>query len=182
MKIRTLTLDDLVIYRNDIYQCYQDNPQIIDFQSPLYQNFEGIEDMLVSYVQSVQCYIDGIFDNDENYLYGFVIYESIRLTDDGNTAQLHIAISKDMWGKDFYPIYKRMIEDNIFNVLYAIIPACCRGAIGLCKRMGFKKTGYIPKTTPYKTLKGETKMFDEFIYVLQKENNFGKIPSYKDNS
>lgn len=179
MKFRSLTINDLVLYRDDIKICYKDNPQVFDMQSTIDpKNFQDTEDTLVYFVQSDDCCIDGIFDDEEDYLFGIIVYEDIRLTDNGNASQVHICVSKDIWGKDFLPIFKRALDESIFDVTYAIIPSCCRGAITLCKKLGFKKTGYIPKVIPYKTLKGETKMFDKFIYCYEKENiltNVSKI-------
>ena len=34
MKTRALTLGDLQVYSNDIFNCYKDNPMILDAQRP----------------------------------------------------------------------------------------------------------------------------------------------------
>lgn len=170
MKTKYLSLEDLEMYRNDIEECYHDNPQIFDLQCSINpKNFEEVMDMLRSFVVSEDSMIEGVFDSEMDYLFGLIIFDSIRLTDDGNSAEVHICICKDMWGKVFYPVYERMIKDNLFDTLYAMIPSCCRGAITLCKKLGFKKTGYVPKSLPYTNLKGEIKMYDTFIFSLQKE-------------
>lgn len=170
MLVRTLKIEDLDIYRDDINQCYSDNPQVTDIQNPL--NFSKEDErirFLESYIRDIESFVDGIFDDEQEYLYGIIIYEGIRLTNDGNSAQVHILISRDMWGKNYLDVYKELINSSMFDVLYAMIPSCCRGATTLCKRLGFKKTGYVPKALPYKNIKGEVKMFDELIYSLQKE-------------
>lgn len=166
---RYLKPEDIEIYLTDIKQCYKDNPQVFDMQNPINsENERELKDFLLSFINSEESMIEGIFDSQEDYLFGFIIYDGIRLTDDGNAAQVHICMCKDMWGKDFLPVYQRIINECLFDTIYAMMPACCRGAITLCKKLGFKKTGYVPKAIPYKTLKGEIKMFDELIYTLQK--------------
>lgn len=166
MQTRYLIGIDLIQYRSDILQCVKDNPQICDYESFLNINDdEAILSEISSYIQSYDSCIEGIFDDDYDFLYGFVIYDKIRLTDDGNSAEIHICSCKHIWGKDFYKIYKNILKYSMFDVLYANMPACCRGAITLCKKLGFKKTGYVPKTIPYTTTKGEVKMFDELIYT-----------------
>ena len=162
--------DELYTYQEDIEQCYKDNPQIADYQSVVdFQNTSEAMSLLESYIDCDESAILGIYDDNETYLFGFIIFDGIRLTDDGNAAQVHICISRDIWGKEFQYLYEKIMDDSIFDTLYAMIPSRCRGAITLCKKLGFKKTGYIPKAIPYTTLKGEVKMFDELIYTYYKE-------------
>ncbi|MBQ2350087.1 MAG: hypothetical protein II393_02305 [Cytophagales bacterium] len=161
--------EDLEIYRDDIYQAYKDNPQVADEQCPGYENTpECCVEYLRMFITATDSMVMGIFDEEKEFLYGVIIFDNIRLTEDGNSSEVHIATSRDIWGKDFLDIYRDIIDKNFFDVLYCIIPAKCRPAIGLCKSLGFKKTGYIPKAIPYKTIKGEIKMYDKLIYTLQK--------------
>lgn len=179
MKTRYLIMNDLEDYKEDLIKCVQDNPQISDYQSFLDINDEEtILSQLYNYITSIDSTIEGIFDDNFEFLFGFIVYDNIRLTDDGNSAEVHICASKDIWGKDFYIVYKSILKYSMFDILYANMPACCRGAITLCKKLGFKKTGYIPKTIPYTTTKGEVKMFDELIYswVKDKDKRYAEIP------
>lgn len=171
MQTRYLIQLDTFQYEEDLIKCVKDNPQICDYQSLLdIHNDDSILNAISSYINCMDSSIEGIFDDNYEYLFGFIAYDKIRLTDDGNSAEVHICISKDMWGRDFYPVYEEILKNSMFDVLYADMPACCRGAITLCKRLGFKKTGYIPKSIPYVTTKGDVKMFDEYIYSWENTN------------
>ena len=164
MKHRVLRQNDCAQYSDDLFQCFKDNPQILDEESIDY--FESLEKS-VNYVEdligSPDSMVVGIFDDDEEFLYGIVIFDQMRFSKDGNSAQLHIAISKDIWGKDFLDVYREMIHNSRFDVMYCMIPAKCRATIGFVKTLGFKKTGYIPKAIPYKDRNGKIKMYDELI-------------------
>ena len=169
MKTRYLTLDDLENFREDIVEACKDNPQITDYQGFLdLNNDDDIINTCRLYITSKDSSVEGIFDNREDYLFGFIVYDNMRLTDDGNSAELHLCTSKDIWGTDFLAIYKGILKHVIFDVLSAIVPSRCRTTIAFMKKLGFNKTGYIPKSIPYVTSKGEVKMFDQLIYTWEK--------------
>lgn len=173
MNVRALTLYDVQRFEDDIIQCYLDNLQIQDSQCPVnFTNRDEVIDYLFGYIEDSKSFVTGIFDKDEEYLFGLVIYDGVRMTDDGNSAELHLVTCKDMWGKDFLDVYKDMLSGTIFDTLYCLIPSYCRPVIGLIKKLGFKKTGYVPKVLPYKNLKGQEKMYDVLIYSWRKD---GKI-------
>jgi len=165
MKTRFLELSDVDKYAEDLFICCKHNPQITDYQGYLDVNDkEATLEAIKNYIEGRDSSIEAIMDNREEYIFGFVVYDNMRLTDDGNAAECHICTARDIWGKDFLNIYEEILNHSIFNVLYCIIPSRCRGAINLCKKLGFKKTGYIPNSIPYTNVKGEVKMFDELIY------------------
>ncbi len=169
MKTRYLTLNDLENFMDDIVKACRDNPQITDYQGYLkLDNEVEIIQACINYIEAKDSLVEGIFDNKEEYLFGFIVYDNIRLTDDGNSAELHLCTSKDIWGTDFITIYKGILSYTLFDVLYALVPAKCRTTIAFMKKLGFKKTGYIPKSIPYVTAKNEVKMFDQLIYVWEK--------------
>lgn len=170
MHTRHLTEYDIRKYEDDIAQCYIDNLQIMDNQCAVdFTNRDEMYDYLFSLLECPESAVKGIFDDEEQYLFGLIIYDGIRLTDNGNAAQLHLATSKDLWGKDFHFVYEDELKDTMFDTLYCMIPAYCRPVVSLVKKLGFKKTGYIPKALPYISLKGEEKMYDELIYSWLKE-------------
>lgn len=167
MKHRVLTLNDCAKYNEDIFQCFKDNPQILDEEEENYfETLEKVHNYVSELVFWHTSMVVGIFDDEEEFLYGIVIFDQMRFSKDGNSAQLHIATSKDIWGKDFLDIYHEMINESHFDVMYCMIPAKCRATIGFVKTLGFKKTGYIPKAIPYKDRNGKIKMYDELIYTL----------------
>ena len=85
-----------------------------------------------------------------------------------SSAEVHIATSKAIWGKMVLGIYKEILEYSIFSNLYCMIPQNCVLAIGMAKRMGFKKTGYIPKALPYRNRKNELRLYDLQIFSMEK--------------
>lgn len=169
MKTRKLSLVDLQIYMLDIYQCYKDNPMILDVQSPysLATPLEVVE-FLAGFIEVDDSMIKGIFDDKEEYLYGIVIFDNMRITPNCSTCEIHIATAKPIWGKILTDTYKQMIEETVFDNLYCMIPANCVLAIRVAKAVGFKKTGYIPKALPYINSKKELRMYDLHIYSLQR--------------
>lgn len=169
MRTRYLKNEDLIKYKGDITQCYLDNLQIMDSQSPLdFTKEEDIISYIYPLIDGLESAVMGIFDDNEEYLFGLIVYDGIRLTEDGNAAQLHLASCKEMWGSEFISVYEEELRVSMFNTLYCMIPSYCRSIISLIKKLGFKKTGYIPKALPYTNLKGKTKMYDELIYVYTK--------------
>lgn len=170
MKLRFIDVNDVRDYEEDIAQCYMDNLQIMDSQTVIdFTNRDEMLDYIFSILESKESAIQGVFDNDDEYLYGLIIYDGIRLTDDGNAAQLHLATCKDMWGQEYLKVYQKALDETLFDTLYCMVPAICRPVISLLKKLGFKKTGYIPKALPYTNLKGKTKMYDEYVYVWRKK-------------
>lgn len=167
---RTLKVEDLNKYEDDIAICFMDNLQITDSQSPLnLTNYDDRMDYLLGLLNSQESMVIAILDEENEYLYGLVVFDGIRVTDDGNAAQLHVAVCKDLWGKAILNIFRDMLDNFVmFNTLYCMLPAYCRPVISLVKKLGFKKTGYIPKALPYINIKGEEKMYDELIYTYLK--------------
>lgn len=167
---RTLKVEDLNKYEDDIAICFMDNLQITDSQSPLnLTNYDDRMDYLLGLLNSQESMVIAILDEENEYLYGLVIFDGIRVTDDGNAAQLHVAVCKDLWGKAILNIFRDILDNFVmFNTLYCMLPAYCRPVISLVKKLGFKKTGYIPKALPYINIKGEEKMYDELIYTYLK--------------
>lgn len=157
--------DELLRYKDDIQKCIEDNPQIRDEESRIVE-WKHVNE----YIDSLDSSVLGIFDKDCLFLFGLIIYDNIRLTNDGNSAEVHICMSRDFWGKEFTSIYNKILREGIFDVIYAQIPSKCRPTLSLCKRLGFKKTGYIPKVVPYKNVKGEVKMYDILIYTWVKRD------------
>lgn len=180
MKYRYLKEEDITNYVEDLMIIYKDNPQITDIQCPLdITSEQDIRDYVENNaVFNEESCVLGIFDDDELCLFGIIIFDSMRLTDDGNAAQLHIAIGKELWGKQIREVCQELLHNTIFTVLYCFIPSKCRPVIGLLKSLNFKKTGYIPKSLPYETVKGEIKMYDELVYSWVKpgEDRDGKVP------
>ena len=109
-----------------------------------------------------------IFDDEEEFLYGLVIFDNIRMANKAS-AQVHIVNDKSIFGKKVRDIYKHIIETCGFDILYAEIPSIAVHAIGMCKRLGFKKTGYIPEALPYVNSKGIEQMYDIQIWSLIKK-------------
>ena len=141
---------------------------IFDLQCPYSMStYQGVKTFLGSFVDSKDSIVLGIFDEREEYLYGIVIFDNIRMAQT-STAEVHIATSKAIWGKIVLDMYKEILEYSLFSNLYCMIPQNCVLAIGMAKRMGFKKTGYIPKALPYKNRKGEVYLYDIQIFSMEK--------------
>lgn len=169
MKVRPLTMYDVCNFEDDICQCYFDNLQIQDSQCPInFSDRDEVLDYVLDFVEDSKSFVTGIMDDNEEYLFGLVIYDGVRMSDDGNSSELHLVTCKDMWGKDFLDVYYQMLGGTIFDTLYCSIPSYCRPVIALLKKLGFKKTGYVPKVLPYKNLKGEEKMYDVLFYTWRR--------------
>lgn len=165
MKYRSLTDDDISKFGEDLKSCYDSNHLIFDNQCPIHLNTkESIQRYVLEYVLADDSCVLGIFDNEEKYLYGIVIFDNIRM---GNkcSAELHIVNDKSIFGKKLKGVYESILRDTIFNTLYAQIPSIAVHAIAMCKRLGFKKTGYIPSVLPYTNSEGEEKMYDVQIWT-----------------
>lgn len=168
MKYRQLKEQDLFKFAQDIKSCYDSCHLIFDEQNPLRElNTEGLLLFLKGYIEGDDSTVIGIMDDKEYFLYGIIIFDNIRMGSK-NSAQVHIVNDRSIWGHRIKDIYKQTIHCSIFDILYAEIPAIAVGAVGMCKRLGFKKTGFIPSIAPYINSKGEEKMYDMQIWSLVK--------------
>lgn len=165
MNYRKLTERDLLIYLSDINSCYDTNTLVFDSQNYL-KNLDK-EWFINTYLESPDSLIIGIFDDNEDYLYGLVILDNIRFADK-SCAQVHIINDKSIFGHKVRDIYKDIIQSCGIDTLYAEIPAIAVHAIAMCKRLGFKKTGYIPQCLPYVNSKGVEQMYDVQIWSYTK--------------
>ena len=168
MKFRKLKPEDVQIYRDDIIKCYKDCKLIFDSQNPI-PNELDLAYFLSNFVIASDSYVLGIFDEHEEFLYGLVIFDNIRMANK-SCAEVHIITDKAIWGKKIRDVYNRILEGNIFDTLYCQIPSIAVHVIAICKRLGFKKTGYVPEALPYVNSQGEEKMFDLQIYTYRREN------------
>lgn len=168
MKYRVINQNDLEKYGDDIFDAYSSNHLIFDTQNIF---ADGSKDVYINYlegyVHGIDSYVLGFFDNNEEYLYGVAIVDNIR-TVDITTAEVHIAVNKKMWGSSLLHILEEAVKYVPVDIFYCQIPQIAVRALGLVKRLGFKKTGYIPKALPYKNIKGEEKLYDINILVLDK--------------
>lgn len=168
MKYRQMKEQDLFKFAQDIKSCYDSCHLVFDDQNPLKGlNTEGLLLFLKDYIEADDSSITAILDDDEKFLYGIIIFDNIRMGVK-NSAQVHIVNDRSIWGHRIKDIYKQIIYCSIFDILYAEIPAIAVGAIGMCRRLGFKKTGYIPSIAPYTNSKGEEKLHDMQIWSLIK--------------
>lgn len=171
MKFRVINRDDCVKYRSDIFQAYQSCHLIFDSQNPYCPK---TEEETLYFVLGYACDSEdslayGVFDDNEDYLYGLVIFDNIRGTKQNTCAQVHIVNDKSVFGKKIKGVYEDLVRACGIDVIYAEIPSIAVHSIAMCRRLGFKKTGYIPSALPYVNSKGEENMYDIQIYV--KENN-----------
>lgn len=172
MKYRPLTSSDLTTYRTDLFKCYQDNALIFDNQSPLkFTNEWQVVDYVYNYSEADDSMVIGILDDSEHYLYGIIIFDNIRTLRNNSIAQVHIVTSKTIWGKRIRDIYKDILKTTMFTRLYCEIPQIAHNAIAMCKRLGFKKTGFIPQALPYVNSNGEEKMYDLNIFVWENKQD-----------
>lgn len=171
MKYRPLEIKDCALYQDDILGCYNDNAFILDAQSPLKLNTPvQCQYFILGYIEADDSMVLGIFSDDEKYLYGLIIFDNIRIVENDSVAQVHIVTSRAIWGKRIRDIYSAILKSTLFSRLFCEIPVIAAGAIAMCKRLGFKKTGYIPKALPYTNAVGETKLYDINTYVWSKDN------------
>lgn len=173
MKYLQLTSTDIDLYRDDIFSCYNSNKFIFDSQNYLLDSdMEGLTEFLKNFITAPDSMVVGLFDNDNNFLYGIVIFDSIRFgTGNLLTAEVHIAVDRKAFGKLTLNLLKQLRDECGFTTLFCHIPDIANRAIGLCKRLGFKKTGYIPNCLPYINLKGEEKLHDVQIWVYNKRSD-----------
>lgn len=166
MKYRKLNIEDIYRYGNDIIKCYESNSLVLDSQNPLKVDLEFVAD----YAMAPDSMVMGIFDESEKFLYGIIIFDSIRFANNGSCAEVHIVNDKAIWGHRIRDIYSEILENTLFTTLYCMIPQIAVAPIALCKRLGFKKTGYIPNALPYINSKGEERMYDINIMTWTREN------------
>ena len=168
MKFRSLDHGDVYVYRGDIYKCYKDCSLVFDSQNPIeIKNEFDAENFMHGFVGAKDSSVLGIFDNNEEFLYGIIIFDNIRFANK-SCAQVHIVTDKAIWGKKIKDIYHEILRGSIFDILYCEIPSIAVHPIAMCKRLGFKKTGYIPDVLPYKNSKGEERMYDLQIYTYRR--------------
>jgi hypothetical protein len=169
MKTKIMTKDLVIDFRRDILSCYQTNRLVFDSQNPyeITDTNEAVE-FVMSFLDAKDSFVTGIFDDNEQFLYGIVIYDNVRWCNK-SIAQIHIVNDKSIFGKKVKGLYEEMIELTPFDTLYAEIPSIAVHAIAMCKRLGFKKTGYIPNALPYVNSQGEERMYDLQIWVKEKE-------------
>ena len=171
MKYRRLKLEDVEKYKEDIYSCYMTNHLVFDSQCPLQDNMtpDGISWFVKTFLYSPETAVMGIFDSEEKYLYGIVIFDNIRFANK-SSAQVHIVNDKSIFGRKVRGLYEDILSTCMFDTLYAEIPSVAVHAIAMCKRLGFKKTGYIPDVLPYVNCSGEEKMYDIQIWTWRRVN------------
>ena len=145
------------------------NHLVFDSQNPLREgmSIENTKWFVETFINSSDAVIVGIFDSEERYLYGLVIFDNIRFANK-SSAQVHIVNDKSIFGKKVRGLYEEILSTCMFDTLYAEIPSIAVHAIALCKRLGFKKTGYIPNVLPYVNSKGVEQMYDIQIWSFNK--------------
>lgn len=164
MKYRKINVEDLYKYGNDIIKCYESNNLVFDSQNPLTPSVEFLQ----GFVEAPDSIVVGILSDDDKFLYGLVIFDNIRFGIGGSCAEVHIVNDRAIWGHKIRDIYREMIDNCEFSVLYCQIPSIAVAALALCKRLGFKKTGYIPRALPYINNKGEERLYDIQIMSLER--------------
>lgn len=169
MKYRLITAGDCYKYRNDIFQAYESCHLIFDSQNPYKpETIEECCNYIAEYATSNDSIVYGVFDDNEDYLYGIVIFDNIRATKENSCAEVHIVNDKSIFGRKIRGVYEDLIIACGIDNLYVQVPSIAVHSIALCKRLGFKKTGYIPKALPYVNSVGEEKMYDIQIFSYNK--------------
>lgn len=170
MKFKELTIGDVVEFAPDILKCYNDCSLIFDSQNPikLYDTTDVI-DFLSNFVLGKDSEVIGIISDSEEFLYGVIIFDNIRFANK-SCAQCHIINDKAIWGRKVKGLYEKILGDYKLDTIYCEIPSCAPHVIAMCKRLGFKKTGYIPEALPYRNLQGIAKMYDILIYTYQRKD------------
>lgn len=166
MRHRKLTIEDLYRYGQDALKCYESNSLVLDSQSPLKIDLKFLAD----YTVADDSMVVGLFDDSEKYLYGLIIFDNIRFAGEDSCAEVHIVNDRAIWGRKVRDTYNDVLNHCIFTTLYCMIPSIAVAPIALCKRLGFKKTGYIPKALPYINSKGAERMYDLQIMTWTRES------------
>ena len=111
MKYRQLKLEDVEKYKEDIYSCYMTNHLVLDSQNPLKEGMsvEHTKWFVETFINSPDAVIVGIFDSEEKYLYGLVIFDDIRFANK-SSAQVHIVNDKSIFGKKVRGLYLSLIH------------------------------------------------------------------------
>lgn len=168
MKFRKLTIKDCEKYKDDLFSCYKTNHLILDNQNNICINTPVSACHFVqSFIEASDSTVTGIFDDQEKYLYGIVIFDNIRFGEK-SCAEVHIVNDKSIFGKRVRDIYNDIINSLPFNTIYCMIPSIAVHPIAICKKLGFKKTGYIPDALPYTNSLGEEKMYDIQIWTYRR--------------
>jgi RimJ/RimL family protein N-acetyltransferase len=166
MKFRKIDFEDVKNYRDDIEKIYKDCNLIFDSQNTIPHRMP-IWVYVANFADSQDSYVLGIFSDDEEFLYGLVIFDNIRMANK-SCAEVHIVTDKAIWGRCIRDLYVKILKGCIFDTLYCQVPSIAVHVIAICKRLGFKKTGYIPEALPYVNSKGEERMYDLQIYTYRR--------------
>ena len=170
MKYRKLYDIDCERYKEDIFSCYQTNHLVFDSQNIIHIDSPEIaKNFIEAYATADDSCVLGIFDDNEQFLYGLVILDKLRFANK-SSAQVHIVNDKSIFGKRLRDLYTDMINNLGLDTVYAEIPSIAVHPIKICKHLGFKKTGYIPEVIPYVNSKGEEKMYDIQVLTWRKDN------------
>lgn len=170
MFYKTLDYISIARFKTELFKAFKDNSLILDQQCELHFDDEfEFSNFLLKYVEASDSMVIGLFDN--NKCQGYVILDNIRITEDNSCAQVHLAISKSLRGKKALQILKEIRDNSNLEMFYCEIPSIAIHAINVCKKLGFKKTGYIPNNLPYTNAFGQTKMYDTYILVYRSDIN-----------
>lgn len=177
MKYRDLTKEDIKIYLNDIISCYNSNKFILDSQNSLdFLNPENLYEYILSFIESQESIVVGLFDDKFQFLYGIVIFDNIRFGQNGKAvAEIHIAVDRTAFGKVTLNLLQEMQKECLFTTLFCQIPDIANRAIRLAKVLGFKKTGYIPNCLPYKNLRGVEDLHDVQIWTYNRPDTNNEL-------
>lgn len=168
MKYRLISGIDCDIYKNDIKEAYDSCPLVFDSQN-IYtpKTADDTCDWVKGFTNSEDSIVYGIFDDMEEYLYGIIIFDNIRATLENSSAEVHIVNHKSIFGRRIRDLYDDLVNACGIDNIYAMIPSIAVHTIAICKRLGFKKTGYIPKALPYINSEHKEKMYDIQIYTRE---------------
>ena len=116
MKYRQLKLEDIERYKEDIHSCYMTNHLVFDSQNPLREGMsvENTKWFVETFINSSDAVIVGIFDSEEKYLYGLVIFDNIRFANK-SSAQVHIVNDKSIFGKKVRGLYEDILSTCMFE-------------------------------------------------------------------
>lgn len=183
LKVKPLTIKDCIKYYDDMYECYSDNHLIFDCQNPVKITDPDVcYEFIKSYIGSEDATVVGITTEDELFLLGLVIFDGLRGYKDEWSSEVHIAVSRYLYGKENYWIYGEILKRSGLTTVYGLIPSYAIPVLSLCKKLDFKKTGYIPKSAPFKSKDKTIEMKDIYVMTWRRggENN-GKVQETKNN-